>query len=198
MQNKIVTLPSPKTKGGIPVELALQNRRSVRKYSKKPLTPVEVSQLLWAASGITSSRDFRTAPSAGATYPIEIYILILNVKDIETGLYQYNYHNHTLIFYKNIQSPKPFVAAGLGQDFISEAAINIILTAEYSRTTMTYGERGLRYVWMEAGHIAENIHLQAESLGLGTVVIGAFYDEEVRKLLDIREEPLCIMPVGKK
>lgn len=193
-----IALLQPAKKGGISVEEAILKRRSIRRYSKKPLNLREISQILWSAYGVTSSRGYRAAPSAGATYPMEIYILVINAEDIEPGLYRYNYENHSINFCKNIESFKPFVSAALGQDFVYEASINIIITAEFSRTTSIYGNRGNRYVWMEAGHIAENISLQAESLGLGTVVIGAFYDDELKKFLNIKEEPLCIMPVGKK
>ena len=193
-----IELPPPSKEGGISVEEAISKRRSIRRYSKEPLILREISQILWSASGVTSTTGYRAAPSAGATYPIEIYILIINAEDINPGLYQYNYNNHSINFYRNIESLKPFVSAALGQDFVSEASINIIISAEFSRTTMIYGNRGYRYVWMEAGHIAENIHLQAESLGLGTVIIGAFYDDKIKRFLNIKEEPLCIMPIGKK
>jgi len=133
-------------KGGISVEEAILRRRSIRRYSRKPLSLRGISQILWSASGVTSNRGYRTAPSAGATYPIEIYMLVINVEDIEPGLYHFNYENHSINFCKNIESLKPFVSAALGQ--------------------------------------------------VGTVVIGAFYDDELKKFLNIKEEPLCIMPVG--
>ena len=198
MKDKIITLPPPTTKSGVSFEMALLNRRSIREFLKEPLTLEEVSQLAWSASGITSSDGLRAAPSPGGTFPIEIYLVIFNVTNIKAGIYRYNYIDHTLIFHKDIKSSNSLATASLGQNFISEAAINIVLSADYSKTTATYGERGNRYVWMEAGHIAENIHLQAASLGLGTVILGAFYDEEVKKYMNMVEEPLCIMPVGKK
>jgi SagB-type dehydrogenase family enzyme len=198
-QSNKVLLPSPKTVGKISLEETLTKRRSIRSYKKDSLTLEEVSQLLWAAQGITQNKwGGRTAPSAGATYPLEIYIIVNRVNGLESGLYHYFYREHVLKLIKAKNLSKELCAASLRQEMIEKAAINIIITAEYSRTTDRYGERGRRYVHMEVGHVGQNIYLQAQALGLGTVVVGAFNDEKVQSLLGIDEEVLYIMPVGRK
>lgn len=197
----IIKLPEPKTKGEMSVEEALAKRRSIREYTSEPLTLEEISQLLWAAQGITEPRfGFRTAPSAGATYPLEVYIVIgeKEVKGLEAGIYKYDPYEHSIILLLKGDFRKELMGAGLGQTWIGEAPINIVLVAIYERTTARYGERGIRYVHMEVGHVGQNIYLQATALKLGTVVIGAFYDEEVQKILNLKneEKPLYIVPVG--
>jgi SagB-type dehydrogenase family enzyme len=198
MKKKIISLPKPRLKGEISVEEALLKRRSIRKYRDESLNLEEVSQLLWSAQGLTTHWGERTAPSAGATYPLEIYLVAGDVKGIESGLYHYNFSEHSLILIKEEDLRYKLTYAALGQDMITRAPITIVICAEFKRTTRRYGERGFRYVLMEVGHVGQNIHLQAEALGLGTVVIGAFYDEQVKSILGVKEEPLYLMPVGKK
>lgn len=191
-------LPKPRYKSEVSVEEALLKRRSVRVYKKSPLTIEEVSQLLWAAYGITAEWGGKTCPSAGATYPLVIYLVAGEVKDLKPGVYQYIPEEHSikLILEKDVR--KELMAAAWQQEYILNAPINIIIAANYERTTSHYGERGIRYVHMEVGHCGQNIHLQCETMGLGTVVIGAFNDKEVKKILKIKEEVLYIMPVGRK
>ncbi len=193
-----VKLPKPRYKSDVSVEEALLKRRSVRSYKKAPLTLEEVSQLLWAAYGITADWGGKTCPSAGATYPLVIYLVAGEVKDLKPGVYQYLPEEHSikLILEKDVR--KELMAAAWQQEYILNAPINIIIAANYERTTSHYGERGIRYVHMEVGHCGQNIHLQCETMGLGTVVIGAFNDKEVKKILKIKEDVLYIMPVGKK
>jgi SagB-type dehydrogenase family enzyme len=200
-KENVINLPEPKTKGEMSVEEALLKRRSIREYTSQPLNLEQISQLLWAAQGITEPRlGFRTAPSAGATYPLEIYLVVgeKGVEKLEAGIYKYNPHEHSIILLLKGDFRKELMGAGLGQTWIGEAPINIVIVAIYERTTSRYGERGIRYVHMEAGHVGQNIYLQATALKLGTVVIGAFYDEEVQKVLNLpkEEKPLYIMPVG--
>ncbi|MGQ9632309.1 MAG: SagB/ThcOx family dehydrogenase [bacterium] len=193
-----IKLPPPRVRGDISLEEALSRRRSVREYSSLPLSLGEVSQILWSAQGITSPQGFRTAPSAGATYPMEVYLIASRVDGLRPGVYRYSPRDHTLTMVAEGNLGRNLADAALGQFPISEAAANLVIAAIYERTTQRYRERGIRYVHMEAGHIAQNVYLQAEVLGLGTVCIGAFYDERVKALLGIEADPLYIMPIGKR
>jgi len=198
--NEIIKLPEPRYDSETSIEKALLKRRSIRTYKNEPLTLVEVSQLLWAAQGITDSRrGFRTAPSAGALYPLEIYVVIGNVEGVTKGVYKYRPHKHELLKVKSGDVRNELTAAALGQPWVGKGAIVIVFSAVYERTTRKYGNRGIRYVHMEVGHAAQNVYLQAVSLNLGTVVVGAFRDNEVKKILNMsnEEHPLCIMPVGR-
>jgi SagB-type dehydrogenase family enzyme len=192
-----VKLPEPKYSSKVSVEEALKNRRSVRSYKKDPLTLEEVSQLLWAAQGKTAEWGGRTAPSAGATYPLDTYLVAGNVTGLSAGVYKYDPDDHSIELIKNKDVRKDLADAALGQGSIAKAPISIVLAAVYSRTTGRYDERGIRYVDMEIGHVGENIYLQCETMGLGTVMVGAFDDEQVKKVLGIDAAPLYIMPVGK-
>ena len=201
-ENKIdvIKLPQPILKGEISLEEALYKRRSVRQYSDEPLLLTAVSQLLWSAQGITDKTNgLRTAPSAGALYPLEVYLVVGNVIDLKAGVYKYRPNGHKLALILEGDRRNDLYASALYQSPIKEAPIVLVITAVYERTTAKYGERGIRYVHMEAGHSAENICLQATALGLGTVTIGAFNDDRVKKVLNLEEdeEPLYILPVGK-
>lgn len=195
----IIKLPAPYYDGNTSVEMALLKRRSIRSYSNEPLSLAEISQLLWAAQGITDSRGYRTAPSAGALYPLEIYIIAGRVKDLSQGIYKYRPHENALVKIVDGDRRAEVCRASLNQSSISDAAAVIVFCAIYERTTVKYGERGIRYVFIEVGHAAQNIYLQAVSLKLGTLVIGAFNDNELKKIMnfDLYEYPLYIMPVGK-
>jgi len=195
-----VKLPEPRHDSAVSIEETLLKRRSVRDYTGKPLTLQEVSQLLWAAQGTTSPRGFRTAPSAGATYPLETYLVVGNVENLTSGIYHYESAEHKLVKILEGDWRAQLAGAALGQSWVKEGAVSIVFTAIYERTTQRYGERGIRYVHMEAGHAAQNVYLQAVALGLGTVVIGAFRDDEVREILKLpqNEQPLYIMPVGRR
>jgi SagB-type dehydrogenase family enzyme len=194
-----IRLPPPRDSGDMSVETALQKRRSVRDYKDSPLALADVSQLLWAAQGITSERGYRTAPSAGALYPLEVYLVAGQVNDLPAGVYKYQPRGHKLMKIAGDDQRSALAAAALGQQPVREGAVDIVLAAVYERTTVKYGRRGVQYVHMEVGHAAQNVYLQAESLALGTVFIGAFDDEKVKGLLKMpdAERPLGIMPVGK-
>ena len=195
-------LPKPELEGTVSVEEALQGRRSVRRYKDDPLTLAEVSQLLWAAQGITDeARGYRTAPSAGALYPLEVTLVVGTVTGLDPGVYKYDPREHELEKLDDGDKRAALADAALGQGSVRTGAVDIVFTAIYERVTGKYRERGVRYTHMEAGHAAQNVYLQAESLGLGTVVIGAFDDDAVAKVVgttDDRERPLYIMPVGRK
>jgi len=155
----------------------------------------QISQLLWAASGKNLYR--RTAPSAGATYPLEIYLVVGKVEGLDPGIYHYSSSRHSLVSIKEQDIRNRLSASALAQRMIENTPINIIIAADYGRTTGQYGQRGIRYVHMEVGHVGQNISLQANALSLGTVMIGAFDDKQVKEILGINEEPLYIIPVGK-
>jgi SagB-type dehydrogenase family enzyme len=197
-RKETMKLPQPKLTSPFSIEQALAGRRSVRDYRKDSLTLQQVSQLLWAAQGVTSDWGGRTSPSAGALYPLEIYLLAGEVKGLDAGLYHYDPAKHTITQAKKGDLRRELSGASLDQEEILKAPATLIISAVYERTMRKYGERGIRYVHMEVGSAGENIYLQAESLGLGTVFIGAFDDEQVKQVLGIEEEPLGIMPVGRK
>ncbi len=187
-------LPEPTTKGTMSVEEAIARRRSVRSFASDKLTDGQLSQLLWAAQGITDKgSELRAAPSAGATYPLEVYAVT------QESICHYDPSRHELKAVKTGDLRGKLADAALGQGFIREAPLTIVFTAVPSRTTGTYGKRGDRYIHMEAGHAAQNVHLQAVALGLGSVPVGAFSDDEVAAVLGCsgKETPLYIVPVGK-
>ena len=191
-------LPEPRTKSGVSVEEALNTRRSIRDYTDQPLTLADVGQILWAAQGVTDNRGYRTAPSAGGLYPLEVYIVAGSVTGIEPGVYHYQPDGHALAPAGTGDRRAALQAAAVNQASVGDAPATIVIAAVSSRTTAKYGERGIRYVAMEAGHAAENIYLQAEALDLATVVIGAFDDDDVRGVIGLSEdeEPFYLMPVG--
>ena len=193
-------LPPPEIEGEISVEEALANRRSRRSFQDTALSAEQLSQILWAAYGITEpTRGLRTAPSAGALYPLEIYVVIGSVTGIDAGLYKYDPHEHKIIKVIDGDVREELSTAVLSQAMVRSAPITVMYTAVFSRITERYGERGReRYVYMEIGHSAQNIYLQAEALGLGTCAIGAFTDSRVSELLSLPadEEPLYFLPVG--
>jgi len=194
-----ITLPKPSFNSDTSIEKALLKRRSEREYNDDALTIEEISQLLWAAQGITEPPFYKTAPSAGALYPLELYVVVGNVKDLSPGIYKYTPESHELSLLVKGNLRKKIYEAALRQSPIRNAPAIIVFSAIFSKTRKKYGERGDRYVYMEAGHAAQNICLQAVSLNLGAVVIGAFIDEDLKEILYIRknEEPLYLIPVGK-
>lgn len=196
----VITLPKPKLSSSTSVEEAINSRRSIRSYKDVPLKLEEISQILWAAQGITDPQGLRSAPSAGALYPIEIYLIAGNIKDLASGIYKYSPHQHSLILIEKGDKGRELCKAALHQSCIESAPALVIISAIYERTTVKYGDRGIRYVHLEAGHISQNIYLQAVSLDIGTVAVGAFQDEKVKNVLRLseNEQPLYIMPVGSK
>lgn len=193
-------LPKPRLQSDVSIEEALLKRRSVREYASVPLTLDEVSQLLWAVQGITSEWGGRTAPSAGALYPLEVYVAVGNVENLAPGVYKYKPERHELVKVSGDDVREELAKATLGQTWVREGAIDIVIAGVYERTTKKYGDRGVRYVQMEAGHAAQNIYLQAAALELGMVTVGAFHDDRVRYIMGMPEDevPLYVIPVGRK
>jgi len=199
-QEMVVTLPEPRHDSDVSVEQSMLSRRSVRSYTTEPLTLQDVSQLLWAAQGITDSLGRRTAPSAGALYPLEIYAVAGNIRDLSPGVYKYDPGKHQLEKVMDGDIRLELSAAALAQGSVKNGAIAFVFTAVYERTTVKYGERGERYVHIEVGHAAQNLCLQATAMGFGVVTVGAFDDEKVAEVLNLPEDekPLYILPVGRK
>jgi SagB-type dehydrogenase family enzyme len=176
----------------VSLEETLSARRSIRRYTHEPLTWEEIGQLLWAAQGITRDWGARTAPSAGALYPLELYVAL------SKGLYHYRPQGHQVDVVVHGDLREGLWEAGLKQDWIRQAPAVYIICAVYARTSVKYGGRAERYVHLEAGHAAENLLLQAVALGLGGVPIGAFHDGKVKDLLGLPEDqdPLYLIPIG--
>jgi SagB-type dehydrogenase family enzyme len=199
-QGNVMELPGPKHDSTVSLEQTLLQRRSVRSYTEQLLTLEDVSQLLWAAQGITEPGGFRTAPSAGALYPLEVYVVAGDVQGLYPGVYHYIPDGHQVIKILDGDKRIDLADAALGQESVRNGAVVFVFTGIYERTTTKYGERGVMYVHIELGHAAQNLCLQATAMGLGAVTIGAFYDEQVADLLALTEEeqPLYIIPVGRK
>ncbi len=196
----IIELPEPRQRSGTSIEETLVKRRSTREYTSEPLTLLELSQLLWACQGVTDPRGYRTAPSAGALYPLEIYVVTGEVEGLPEGVYKYSPPEHQLSKVQAEDKRPELSRAALGQACVEEAAVDIVITAVYKRTTTKYGDRGVRYVHIETGHAAQNLCLQATALDLGVVTVGAFQDDQVKEILGLPddEQPLYIIPVGRK
>jgi SagB-type dehydrogenase family enzyme len=206
----MISLPPPLSKGKVSLEETILRRRAVRKYRREPLDLLQLSQILWSAQGITGTRGFRAAPSAGATYPLEIFVIVgekgviggeaeQTPQQLQAGIYHYEADSHSLSLHKSADLRPDLARAALNQEFIIDAPADIVICALHHRTSNRYGTRAERYVHIEVGHVGENIHLQAVALGLATVEVGAFRDEEVRRVLGVDEQikPVYIMPVGK-
>jgi len=197
-----IRLPEPRMDSDFSIEKAMLERRSVREYSDEALTLDQVAQLLWACQGVTSDRGFRTAPSAGALYPLEVFAFVSNVDGLEPGIYRYvqgtGIGEHYLDRLREGDSKIELANAALGQDCIKDAALIIVIGAVVQRTALKYGDRADKYVLIEVGHAAQNICLQAQALELGVVTVGAMYDEKVKQVIGSEADPKYILCVGRK
>jgi len=193
-ESQVTALPTPRVKGTLTLEETLAQRRSVREFSTTSLTLAELGQLLWAAQGITDPAGLRTAPSAGALYPLEVYAVT------REGVYHYEPQEHELTVQVQGDVRSALYEAALRQDAVLNAPAVIVIAAVYARTAQKYGEeRSPRYVHLEAGHAAQNVLLQAVALNLGAVPVGAFLDDNVKQVLELpsNQEPLYLIPVGR-
>ncbi|MEW6375075.1 MAG: SagB/ThcOx family dehydrogenase [Thermodesulfobacteriota bacterium] len=198
-----ISLSRPSWDGKVSVEKAIKERRTVRDFKERPLPLTHLSQLLWAAQGITDPKEGkRAAPSGGALYPLDIYLIVgeKGVVGIEAGVYHYLPEKHSISPISKGDRRKEIASVSLRQMWMARAPVLFIITAEYRRITRKYGERGIRYALIEVGHVGQNLFLQAEALGLGAGMVGAFYDVDVLKVMGAppQHEPLLIMPVGYK
>ena len=191
-------LPEPRFDGDVSLEASVLERRSVREFSNRPLSLADIGQLLWAAQGETSRDGRRAAPSAGALYPLELYLVAGDVESLPAGLYRYSPRGHRLQHAGDGDLRKALSRAALGQSWVRRAPAVLVIAAVYERSAKKYGQRARRYSHIETGHVAQNVYLQAVALGLGTVIVGAFEDTEVRQLLSLPDDhaPLALMPVG--
>jgi len=195
-----IKLPPPSPQGKMSVEEALKKRRTVRQFAQRGLDLSQVSQLLWATDGKSDAKGLRTAPSAGATYPLEIYLVAgeRGVTGLTPGLYQYRPDSHTLELTQKGDLRAQVSRASLHQTWMAEAPVMVVIAAEYRRCMARYGDRGIKYTHMEVGHAGQNLFLQAEALGLAAGIVGAFEDRNLKETLHLppQHEPLLIMPVG--
>ncbi len=201
MPESLFKLPPPELKGSKSVEEAIVARRSARRYKSDSLSLSQLSQLLWSAQGITAAGRFRATPSAGATFPLEVYVLTgeQTVKELSAGIYHYEVNSHALSLHLAGDFRADLAEAALGQSFLSICPVDLVICALFPRTTRRYGERGEMYVHIEAGHLGQNVALQAVALGLATVMVGAFDNDAVSTVLALKEQirPVYIIPAGK-
>ena len=197
-----IKLPTPDYRGII-LEDAIRKRRSIRDYRDEAISLKELSNLLFSAQGITGRYlgiPLRAAPSAGALYPFEIYIYAHNIEGLERGIYHYDPLDHYLEFIRKGDFRQDLFKAGLYQNMFLKAPLIFIYVAVFERTTQKYGDRGYRYIYIEAGHIAENVFLESVSLGLGSCVVGAFFDDMINRIIGVdgkRESAIYIQTIGR-
>lgn len=211
-ETKMISLPTPKTDSQFSIERSLNTRRSVRSMKDEQLPLSLLAQLAWAAQGVTQKSDAppnwswgpwqggrRTAPSAGALYPLELYIVVGNISGLDPGIYKYKPQTHQLALVKTGDHRANLAKAALDQEWMVNASCVFVVTTVYARTQVKYGGRAARYVHIEVGHTVENICLQAVALELGATMVGAFADADVKKAIGMQEEeePLAIVPVGR-
>ncbi|MEM3912445.1 MAG: SagB/ThcOx family dehydrogenase [Desulfurococcaceae archaeon] len=205
--DKEIFLPLPRSLSNMTVEEAILLRRSIREYTEDPVKLEHLALILWSAYGVTETRyGLRAVPSAGGTYPLEVYVVIGSKGVIvsseiyvKPGIYKYDFRRHSLVLLKEGDYRKELARAALDQPWVEKAPVSIVVFAIYERTTRIYGERGyLRYVPMEVGHLGQNVYLMATALGYGTVVVGAFHDDQVKSIIgvEVNEVPMYIIPIG--
>jgi SagB-type dehydrogenase family enzyme len=197
----LITLPPVIAPSDLSVARAIERRRSLRDYKSRALTTPDLSWLLHAAAGITGPGGARAAPSAGAQYPIETYVAVSRVEGIEPGIYHYAVADHALARVRGGTLGTDLVIAALGQEFLGQAPVVLVLSAIFQRVRWRYRERAYRYALLEAGHIGQNVYLAAEAAGLGACAVGAFFDDAVNRLLEVdgvEEAALMLVPVGPR
>ena len=197
-ESLIIHLPPPPRRDASLLESLIFRRRSRRSFSSRPVSREALSLLLWAVQGVTSPEGFRTAPSAGALYPLEVFIICGPLPEFPAGVYHYRPETHTLARQASGDCRAELARAAWDQDFIAVAPVTFLIAADFRRTTAKYGRRGVQYVFLEAGHAAQNLYLAVERWGLGTVAVGAFREDTVRRLAGMNTEwtPIYLLPVG--
>ncbi|MGE5219670.1 MAG: SagB/ThcOx family dehydrogenase [Chloroflexota bacterium] len=199
LPSKDIKLPEPRLDSAVSIEKVLRTRRSTREFADQPLELTQITQLLWAAQGVTGAEAHRTAPSAGGLYGLELYLVAANINGLPAGIYKYEILTHELVSLIEGDARQRLFRSALEQTSISQAPAIFALAGVYDRISAKYGERGIRYTHMEAGHAAQNLLLQAVALGLAAVLVGAFDDTKVKRVLGLskKEMPLYLIPVGK-
>ena len=199
-KTETIDLPGIQENSSYSLEKSIAMRRSARNYKKDALTLQEISQLLWAAQGITDKRnDLRAAPSAGALYPLEIYLIVGNVDGLDAGVYKYEIGKHKIKKVIDGDQRSALSSAALSQGWVKIAPAALVICGIYARTRRKYGERGTQYVHMEVGAVAENVYLQGRALGIGTAFVGAFDEDQVQSVIAAAsdEVPFAVLPLGK-
>jgi SagB-type dehydrogenase family enzyme len=197
--SRLIKLPDPVRAGQVSLEETLTQRRSLREFSDAAIALADIAQLCWAAQGITGAKDHRSAPSAGALYPLELYVAVGRAEGVDPGIYHYAPLAHILEQRVDDDLRRALYRAALEQEWVRDAPLILVITAVYQRTTRKYRDRGGRYAHIEAGHAAQNLLLQATALGLAGVPVGAFDDDDIQKVLQAppNETPLYLLPVGR-
>jgi SagB-type dehydrogenase family enzyme len=198
------SLPEPSHKGTVSVEETLKVRRTHRSFDSRNLTLEQLSQILWAAYGVTDKKGYgrarKTAPSAGALYPMDVYAVVGegSIKDLAAGVYHFLPESHKIETVNNGDLRNAVARASLQQMWMARAPIMIVITGEYARCTVKYGQRGVIYTHIEAGCVGQNVFLQVEAMGLKAGIVGAFDNKKIIQVIGIPtdNDPLLIMPVG--
>jgi SagB-type dehydrogenase family enzyme len=197
-----IKLPAPAHKGGMALNEALQVRRTMRQFANRPLDLAQVSQLMWGADGLSDPRGYRTAPSAGATFPVDVYLVVgeRGAGDLAAGVYLYQVREHALELTAPGDVRAAVARASLSQTWMAQAPVMVVIAADFRRCTARYRDRGYMYTHMEAGNISQNVMLMAEALGLGAGIVGAFEDRNLAQTLSLpaNTAPLLVLPVGYK
>jgi len=192
-----VVLPAPQTSGGEGLRTVLEVRRSIREYTGGVVTLQELSQLLWAGQGVTNASGYRTAPSAGALFPMELYVVAERVEGLEPGLYHYRIGEHSLGLVRSGSFGSELQEIAVGQDMVGAAALCLVVMGVVPRTEEKYGERAEQYVLLEGGAVVQNVLLEVTAAGLGAVFVGAFDDAEAQAFVGTDAMPIAIVPVGR-
>ena len=200
IKNETISLPIPHTKKTMTLSEAISKRRSWRNYKNEPVSLEDLSHLLWTAQGITDQENkFRAAPSAGALYPLELYVVVGNITNLVPGIYHYLPDSHSLIKISDGDKRSELFGAALSQEPVAQAPATIVFTADFNRTTKKYGQKGKQFVFVEVGHAAENICLSAIALNLASITIGSFDIYTVKEIVPMADDefPLYLLPIGK-
>lgn len=193
-----VALPAPKHDGDVSIEKALMQRRSVRKLAPAPLTLEEIGQLCWAAQGVTDDKGHRTAPSARGLYPLELYVLAGSVQGLAPGLYHYEPARNALTLLAAGDGRADFEHKGVGQAWVATAPAIFVISGAVGKMA-NLKERGLEFMWVEAGLAAQGFFLEASAMKLGSTFVGGFRPQEAHAVLALpdSEAVLAVLPVGR-
>ena len=196
-----IKLPSP-VDSDMNLETSIRKRKSVRSFSDRGFTLEQLARILLTADGLTQKRSGfhrRSAPSGGALYPLEIYVVVQNVESLKPGLYHFQVRDSSLELMREGDFGNEIHEAANHQDAVGDSPVTLVITSRFDRITQKYADRGYRYAYIEAGAVCQNVYLQATALKMGTVAVGAFNDDATNKLIEVdgvHEAALLIMPIG--